>query len=185
MLLTIEKVKQALIEVAKKRNRPVFDMGTVKDVAQAIKENTDHRLKTATLQELFLIYSREYNGNNKPTEAQATEVIDKIKIIKSYYSGQKQLLVGTKVSERTIAGLLSGDRVLTRRIYERLMPFMDELISKLQKDSRPRLDPIHGLKNTYSKHKCRCDLCKKAWMSYAKERKKIKQLNEVGSKNQN
>lgn len=172
------QVRTALIQIAEQSQRPHFGLFVVRDVKDAIKNNTHHNLKNLVLREIYIQYGDLYKPVvENTTIINKTEFMEKLLKIKNYYAGQKVLVRTSGISERTISLLLRGKIELTFGIWEKILPVLDQVLEELEAYEIEKQKQKHGKYVTYRKG-CRCDDCRVAWRMYVKGSNQRKKLAE-------
>lgn len=182
--ISTQQVRTALIQVAEQSNRPHFGMLVVRDVKEAIKNNTYHNLKNRVLREIYIQYGDLYKPQVENTIIiEKTRFMEKLFQIKNYYAGQKVLVRTSGISERTISLLFRGKIELTFGVWKKLLPVLDRVLEDLETYEIEKQKQKHGKYITYRKG-CRCDDCRVAWRLYVKgsnQRKKSAGQAEKGA----
>lgn len=181
MRISFDQIKEAMISLANQKGRPHYELSLIKEVAQAIHNNTPHHLKQIVLQEVYVLFNHLYQEEKKEEEYDAEEILKKLTIVRTLYAGQKALVSRSKVSGRTISLLIRGEYSMTPRILNKIGPVIDDVIKELTLHHIEKERQSHGNYVTY-RNGCRCALCKLAWREYAqkgKQRKKEKELLET------
>jgi hypothetical protein len=170
MRITNDQIRKALVAIAELKNRPHYEMSVVREVIDAINLNSHHRLKTLTLQEIYTQYGNRgiLLTEDKPFDPEACVL--KITEVKAYYAGQKALVTRSGVSERTISLILSNKQKLTQKMWRKIEPVIDEVLSDLKRYNEEKEKKSHGNYVTYRKG-CRCDDCKIGWRNYINSKK--------------
>lgn len=182
MKINLYQVRQALINIAKERNRPEFGKIVADDVLRAIRDNLHHNLKEIVMKEIYNLYGHLYaEPEEDKVEIDQNAIMEKLSIIRSYYAGQKVLVSRSGVSERTISLILTSDHQVSYRVYEKLNPVLDSVIEELKRHKIEKDKNSHGTYVNYRKG-CRCDHCKEAWREYIKDRNRRKKAQEIEAK---
>lgn len=173
MRISFDQIKQALINIAKQKGRPNYELSLIKDVAASIHNNTPHHLKQIVMQEIYVLYNHLYQDENSVREYDPELIRAKLQELKKLYAGQKALVNKSGVSGRTISLLIRGEYELTPRIMKKIAPVIDEVIDELKKHHEEKKRRSHGNYVTY-RNGCRCQPCKEAWREYVKASKQRK-----------
>lgn len=170
MRITFEQIRKALVAIADQKGRPHYEMGVVREVADAIQNNTHHHLKIIVMQEIYVQFSHLYKKEKPKQDINLDEALESLLVIKNYYAGQKVLVSRSGVSERTVSLLLRKKQELSPRIWSKIEPVLESVLQELARHHSEKEKNSHGKYVTYRKG-CRCDSCRAAWRYYIKERK--------------
>lgn len=160
------RVKQALIQVANNENRPPFDMCIVREVANAIRDNTDHRLKSKVL----AIYPYQPRKKEEPIPSRKpkikqTDQSDEIKWLNELCKnkGMGAILADLLGCNRTkISSLKNGGKKLTDDFFNKIKQVEKRALKIFEEQETARLAlSAHGTTTRYGKG-CRCEPCRKA-----------------------
>ncbi len=177
MKITLEQVRLALLIYADQQKRPHYAMYIVREVLDAIRNNTWHPLKQATLQVIFADENLLGQGQRKPEpDLDPVACMEKINEVRKYFAGQKLLSKSSGISERTISLIIKGKAKINVSVWNKLSPVIDEVISVLEQRERNKEAIPHGEYTRYRRG-CRCADCKTAWNAYilTNKRKKLAQ----------
>lgn len=180
--INTQQVRTALIEIAEQSQRPHFGLFVVREVKDAIINNTHHNLKNAVLSEIYIQYGDQYKPEPEFTGIKDQKVfMEKLLRIRDYYAGQKLIVRASGVSERTISLLLRAKIELTFNVWEKILPVLDQVLTELEAYKIEKQKQKHGKYITYRKG-CRCEPCRIAWRMYIKnssQRKKLAEQNTI------
>lgn len=170
MRISFDQVRIALVSIASQKGRPEdFGMGVIRAVYDSIQYEYHHPLKNTVMQEIFIQYGHLYKDNENAEDVNLEEALAKILKVKNFYAGQKVLVSQSGVSERTISLLIRGKMQLTIRIWKRIEPVLDNVLSELDRHHSEKERKSHGKYVTYRKG-CRCNACRISWRLYINER---------------
>lgn len=174
-------VLNTLNQIALEQKREPYGLIVVKDVLAAIRAGSSHPLKAkvmSIIEDTNTVVAEK--GSNKPCRKKEFSTDEKYKIeqklfrIKIYYSGQHQLHLATGVSSKTISKLLNRKKEITVLLWEKISPFLDDVLRDLENRRIETLSKKsvfikeHGLIRSY-RQGCRCKKCKATWNLYLKK----------------
>lgn len=96
------------------------------------------------------------------------ECMDKLHKVADYYSGRVAITQASGISENTIYKILTEQKELTRNVFSKIEPVIDEVLIELEKKRINKQLTQHGKYITY-RDGCRCDDCRIAWRNYIRE----------------
>lgn len=96
------------------------------------------------------------------------ECMTKLHKVADYYSGRVAITQASGISENTIYKILNDKIELTRNIYSKIQPVIDDVLIELERKKNNKHLTQHGKYITY-RDGCRCDDCRIAWRNYIRE----------------
>lgn len=119
---TSQEIRQALIQIADKANRPHYTQMVVRDVIHAIRNDLDHPLKARVMSEKTIL----------KTNPDETPVGHLIKFCQP--RGIRQVLADLAgFSERLITAYITGDLPLPNNRYEEISKHFDAALNEFKK----------------------------------------------------
>lgn len=102
------------------------------------------------------------------------ECFNKLLRVQAYWTGSTMLTQRAKVSYPTLKAATSGKTYLTKYLYKKISPVIDEVLEDLERLHSNGGLGKHGKYTTYANDKCRCIHCKAARVNYTKAFKERK-----------
>lgn len=96
------------------------------------------------------------------------ECMNKLHKVADYYSGRVAITQASGISENTIYKILNDKKELTRNVYSKIQPVIDDVLVELERKKNNKQLTQHGKYITY-RDGCRCDDCRIAWRNYIRE----------------
>lgn len=101
------------------------------------------------------------------------ECLTKLHKVADYYSGRVAITQASGISENTIYKILNDKKDLTRNVFSKIQPVIDDVLVELENKTNNKKITRHGKYITY-RDGCRCDDCRVAWRNYIRELKQRK-----------
>lgn len=161
---TALEIRQAMIQIAERKNRPHYTAMVVRDVIYAIQNNLDHPLKAEVLAE----------GVQAASIARPKTNLELIKEFCSVRGISKYVAKHAGISESYLAAILKQERALTSDVYQKIKSAFSRAETEFA-NTKTKKKETHGTTNCY-KNGCRCVECCSAMQESNESR--LRQMTE-------
>lgn len=129
MDLSNNQIKIALIDIARKKNRPEFGLSVIRDVTDAIKNNLPHDLKKEVLEQI--------NNNISQSPVQVQSELSRLKDACKTEEDKNFLAVKLGITSPVLNQILRGRHIISPLLWKRIEPLLIEMPSykKMQRNS--------------------------------------------------
>lgn len=162
---TSQEIRQAMIQIADKNQRPHYTQIVVRAVIHAVKNDLDHPLKKAVIAEKIAISNVARPKTN----------FEVLKEFCATHGMPKLLATNAGISEGLMKSLLSNDRVLTDEMFIKLKACFDRTETEFANRAKTKKKNIHGTVNCYQ-NGCRCDECRAVYQE--RNQARLRQITE-------
>lgn len=145
-----KEIRQALIQIADKNNRPHYTQMVVRDVIHAVQNNLDHPLKAAVLAEKIQVVSQGPKSK--------VEIIKEFCAIRGMIS---HLAEHSGFSVSYLNQIISDERGLNDDLYKIISGAFTRAETDFARKGIKSKSKTHGTSNCY-KNGCRCADCSAA-----------------------
>lgn len=146
---TSQEIRQALIQIADKANRPHYTQMVVRDVIHAIRNDLDHPLKEVVLGTKTLVEVKAPPKTN-------LEVLREFCAVRGV---SRILAKNVGISDRYMTALLGCERNLTDELFSRMKSCFDRTETEFVNRAKTKKKNTHGTTNCYQ-NGCHCNECR-------------------------
>ena len=123
MYVSAAQIRNALIDIAKEMGRPEFELYVIREVIEAVQNDSSHELKNIVLDRI----NKELNDLNIKKESDQAIRLKKIRSICTSDELKKRLAEESDLELKYIQYLVRGRYEIDNSLWGRIEPILDQM----------------------------------------------------------